>query len=256
MKLRRLLLITAAAAAIWASSLTPALATAYTVQPGDSLYLIGRHYGLSAEAVRAANRLPGPVIYPGQVLWIPDITYTVRPGDTLFTIGRRYGVSYNELARVNGLNPARPIYPGQVLYVPRQPVTNVSRGAREYVIPCTDAERDLLARLITAEAAAEPYTAQVAVGAVVVNRVKSPAFPNTISQVIYQVWDGHYQFTPVLNGWINRPATDTARRAAEEALQGVDPTGGAVYFYTPPIDNRYLLARPVSTQYGGMVYTF
>jgi len=256
MELRRFLLTISVAAVIWAFSLTPALAAAYTVQPGDSLYLIGKRYGMTAEAVRAANRLPGPLIYPGQVLWIPDIVYTVRRGDSLFKIGQRHGMTYAELARYNGLNAARPIYPGQTLYIPRQPATGTSRGTGGYVIPCTSAERDLLARLITAEADGEPYIAQVGVGAVVVNRVQSPVFPNTISKVIYQVWDGHYQFTPVLNGWINRPATATARRAAEEALRGADPTGGALYFYTPPITNRYLLARPVSTRYGAVVYTF
>lgn len=256
MKLRRFIITAAITAAIWVSSLVPAMAAAYTVQPGDSLFFIGQRYGVSTETIRTANRLPGPLIYPGQVLWIPDLTYTVHKGDSLFTIARRFGISYLELARINGLNPARPIYPGQVLKIPRAAVTTtVSRGSTGYVVPCAAGERDLLARLITAEAGAEPYAAQVAVGAVVVNRVQSRMFPNTIAGVIYQVWDGHYQFTPVLNGWINRTATANARRAAEDALRGVDPTGGALYFFTPPITNRYLLARPVTTKLGNVVYT-
>ncbi|MEW6725666.1 MAG: LysM peptidoglycan-binding domain-containing protein [Bacillota bacterium] len=232
-----------------------AFAANYTVKPGDSLYLIAKRYGLSPETIRKANNLPGTRIYPGQVLYIPtDTWYTVKRGDSLFKIGQRFGVSYQEIARANGLNMSKPIYPGQVLRIPQSGQTSRG-GTRPYVIPCSPAEFDLLARLITAEAGGEPYNAQVGVGAVIVNRVLSTKFPNSISGVIYEVNDGHYQFTPVLNGWINRPATSRAFAAATDALRGVDPSWNALYFYAPPIKNKFLLARPVTTKIGGLVFT-
>jgi N-acetylmuramoyl-L-alanine amidase len=106
---------------------------------------------------------------------------------------------------------------------------------------------DLLARLITAEAQGEPYEGQVAVGAVVMNRVKSPDFPNTIKEVIYQP----YQFEPTLNGWIDKPAVESAVRAAREAIAGSDPTGGALFFFNPAMtNNAFLWSRPYKTTIG------
>ena len=87
----------------------------------------------------------------------------------------------------------------------------------------------LLARCIYAEARGEPYTGQVAVGAVVLNRVRSPKFPNTISGVIYQPW----AFTSVNDGQINKTPNEQAYQAARDALNGWDPTNGCLYYYNP-----------------------
>ena len=89
---------------------------------------------------------------------------------------------------------------------------------------------DLLARLINAEAGGESYNAQVAVGAVVMNRVKSSRFPNSISAVINQKYNGSYQFTCVQNGNIKRPATASDVKAAIAALSGTDPVKNALFF--------------------------
>ena len=91
------------------------------------------------------------------------------------------------------------------------------------------ADVNLLARCIYAEARGEPYTGQVAVGAVVLNRVRSPKFPNTISGVIYQPW----AFTAVNDGQINMTPNDQAYKAARDALNGWDPTNGCLYYYNP-----------------------
>lgn len=95
----------------------------------------------------------------------------------------------------------------------------------------TNNEQELLARIIHAEAKGEPYIGQVAVGAVILNRIKSPDFPNTLSGVIYQP----LAFEPVANGTINQavPQGASARKAAQDALNGYDPTGGCLYFYNP-----------------------
>lgn len=92
-------------------------------------------------------------------------------------------------------------------------------------------EVELLSRIIYAEAKGEPYIGQVAVGAVILNRIDSPDFPNTLAGVIYQP----LAFEPVQSGTINQavPQNADARKAAQDALNGYDPTGGCLYFYNP-----------------------
>ncbi len=88
---------------------------------------------------------------------------------------------------------------------------------------------DLLAKIVYAEARGEPYSGQVAIAAVVLNRVESPSFPNTIAGVIYQP----YAFTAVSDGQINLTPNSTAYKAAQDALNGWDPTYGCLYYYNP-----------------------
>lgn len=90
-------------------------------------------------------------------------------------------------------------------------------------------EKVLLAKAITGEARGEPYIGQVAVGAVVLNRTRNPSFPNTIAGVIYQPG----AFTAVSDGQINLSPTSTSLKAAEDALNGWDPTGGCIYYWNP-----------------------
>jgi len=92
-------------------------------------------------------------------------------------------------------------------------------------------ESELLARIVHAESKGEPYLGQVAVAAVILNRVDSPDFPNTLAGVIYQPG----AFEPVSNGTINQavPNDASARKAVREALNGYDPTGGCLYFFNP-----------------------
>lgn len=113
--------------------------------------------------------------------------------------------------------------------------TNSASGSSE-----TDAR--LLARIINAEARGEPYTGQVAVGAVVLNRVKHSSFPNTIAGVIYQPG----AFTALDDGQWNASMYETPYKAAKDALNGWDPTGGAIYYYNPAkTTNTWIYSRPV-----------
>lgn len=93
----------------------------------------------------------------------------------------------------------------------------------------SSSDLNLLAKCVYAEARGEPYTGQVAIAAVVLNRVKSSSFPNTISGVIYQPW----AFTAVNDGQINLTPNETAYKAAQDALNGWDPTYGCLYYYNP-----------------------
>ena len=100
----------------------------------------------------------------------------------------------------------------------------------------------LLARLISAEARGEPYIGQVAVGAVVLNRIDHPSFPNSLSGVIYQSG----AFSCLYDGQFNQPVSDSAYRAAREALAGSDPTGGAIYYFNPATaTSGWIWSRPL-----------
>ena len=106
---------------------------------------------------------------------------------------------------------------------------------------------NLLSRVIYGEARGEPYTGQVAVGAVVMNRVKSSSFPNTISGVIYQSG----AFDVVRDGQINLTPNSTARKAAQDALNGWDPSYGAIYYFNPSTaTNKWIWSRPLTVTIG------
>lgn len=106
---------------------------------------------------------------------------------------------------------------------------------------------NLLARLIYAESRGEPYTGQVAVGAVVLNRVKNSNFPNTIAGVIYQSG----AFSVVNDGQINMVPNETAKKAAQDALNGWDPSYGAIYYFNPnTATSAWIWSRPLTVQIG------
>lgn len=105
----------------------------------------------------------------------------------------------------------------------------------------------LLARLISAEARGEPYNGQVAVGAVVLNRIEHPSFPNSLSGVIYQGG----AFTCVTDGQFDEPVADSAYRAAQDALNGTDPSGGAIYYFNPSTaTSSWIWSRPLIVTIG------
>ena len=109
----------------------------------------------------------------------------------------------------------------------------------------------LLARIISAEARGEPYIGQVAVGAVVLNRVEHPSFPDTLSGVIYQ----SDAFTAITDGQFNEPISDSAYSAARDALNGWDPSGGAIYYYNPSkTSNQWIRTRPVIKTIGAHLF--
>ncbi len=106
---------------------------------------------------------------------------------------------------------------------------------------------DLLARLVYGEARGESYTGQVAVAAVVLNRVKHSSFPNTISGVIYQSG----AFDAVSDGQINLTPNSTARKAAQDAINGWDPSYGAIYYFNPDTaTNKWIWSRPMTVTIG------
>lgn len=109
----------------------------------------------------------------------------------------------------------------------------------------------LLAKTIYAEGRGEPYIGQVAIGAVVLNRVRSAQFPNTISGVVYQ----KHAFTAVTDGQINLTPNETAMKAARDAINGWDPSGGAIYYYNPAVaTSAWIFDRQTVTVIGKHVF--
>ena len=106
---------------------------------------------------------------------------------------------------------------------------------------------DLLARLISAEARGEPYEGQVAVGAVVLNRVEHPSFPNSVAEVIYQP----EAFSCLDDGQFDEPVAESAYRAARDAMNGWDPSYGAIYYFNPvTATSKWIWSRPLIVNIG------
>ena len=115
----------------------------------------------------------------------------------------------------------------------------------------TNADIHLMARAIYAEARGEPHVGKVAVGAVILNRLRSPDFPNTIAGVIYQP----RAFTAVADGQINLSPDSEAQRAAQDALNGWDPSHGAIYYYNPAVaTSQWIFSRPIIITIGKHVF--
>ena len=124
-----------------------------------------------------------------------------------------------------------------ITYIKSKNVQAVSQGSNVSNV-------QLLARAINGEARGETYEGQVAVGAVILNRVKSSQFPNSISGVIYQAG----AFTAVSDGQINSPISEnsTVYKAARDAINGWDPTGGCIYYFNPDTaTNKWIWSRPL-----------
>ncbi len=114
-----------------------------------------------------------------------------------------------------------------------------------------NSDLELLARCVSAEARGEPYQGQVAVAAVILNRVNSASFPGSIAGVVYQPG----AFSSVNDGQINMEPTASARNAAQEALSGVDPSYGSIYFYNPAKStSKWIFSRPTVVTIGSHVF--
>ncbi|MFC0523435.1 cell wall hydrolase [Pontibacillus salicampi] len=162
-------------------------------------------------------------------------THNVQKGESLYSIATDYGISYKQLQAMNNKSNVT-IQPGESLQLP--------------VLP-SSAEKDLLARLVEAEAKGESYAGKVAVATVVLNRVESSKFPDTLYGVIH---DGK-QFSPVLNGTIHQPAGEESKKAVQEAVyyQGYDQE--SLFFYNPDkAQSDYLEDKEVTTVIGNHLF--
>ncbi|MEA4882551.1 MAG: LysM peptidoglycan-binding domain-containing protein [Clostridia bacterium] len=281
--IRCALIISMAMAVVIATAASAAsAAAAYTVREGDSLFLIARRFGTTSNSIRSANGLAGDWIYPGQALYIPNAspgqtqpptgstgpsvppsqsstTYVVREGDSLYLISQRHGVSIDAIRAASGL-AGDWIYPGQVLRIPSQSASRPPSSPTVPSQPSNDrysaSDTYLLAQLVTAEAGGEPYEGQVAVAATVLNRTRSGQYPASVSGVVFQVVDGrYYQYSPVLDGRIRNTPSASAQRAVRDAMNGSDPSYGALGFYNPTkTSNYWVRSRTITRVIGEHVF--
>lgn len=257
--LKSILLTASLTVGLSVSMSADAYAASHTTAEGDSLYKISQTYKTTVANLMVANNLKSYDLNIGQVINIPNIKHLVQSGDTLYKISQKYKISLFSLRQANNIW-TNYIYVGQVLEIPmlsaeikEEPVTEEPAAEP---INYTAEELDLLARLIMAETESQPYAAKVAVGSVVMNRVKSGLFAPTISGVINQNINGYYQFAPVENGWIKRAANEESIKAAKEALSGVDTTNAALFYYDDSTTNQWILSKPISVTYGRMIYAY
>ena len=177
---------------------------------------------------------------------LKDWGYYTGAVDGIFGVQTKNAVIYFQ--RKNGLTPDGIAGPATLramgIYSSESQQTSGSAGF-------SNSDIQLLANIISAEARGESFEGQVAVGAVVLNRVKHPSFPDTLAGVVYQPG----AFTAITDGQINEPVTESARKAAREALNGSDPSGGAIYYYNPDkTSNAWIRTRPVIKRIGNHLF--
>lgn len=166
---------------------------------------------------------------------------TVKSGDSLWEYQQQYNVPYQNIMSANNLKSDL-ILVGQNLTIPEGQLekAEVQEPTNSGI---SNSEIDVLASLVRAEALGESMSGKIAVAAVVLNRVDSPEFPDTINGVIFE----HNQFSPVANGSINQAADRDSYEAAKAAINGADPSNGAVYFYNPATaSDHWIRTRPVT----------
>ncbi|WP_042353809.1 cell wall hydrolase [Bacillus rubiinfantis] len=195
------------------------------------------------------NKLKKLVIAAGLILSVSGFTFSgtteaatthkIQYGETYWNIAKGFGIPVTNLMNANN---SKPLIAGRYMTLPNSPISA--------------ADKDLIARLVRAEAVGEPYAGKVAVATVVLNRVfMSKDFPNTVRGVIYQISNGYYAFTPVANGQINQPADAESKRAVNEAIALLGKGNGSLFFYNPKTAvSKWVASRQVTVKIGNHVF--
>lgn len=169
------------------------------------------------------------------------LAYTVKGGDTLWKISQANGITLQELRYTNNKWDSS-LKVGEYLKI----TESVSAS-----------DKDLLARLVHAEAQGESYAGKVAVATVVLNRVDNKDFPNTIKEVIYETYGNGaiYAFSPVQNGTIKQAADTDSKRAVSEAIEQRGQGAGSLFFYNPKTaSSKWIADRPVTVVIGNHTF--
>ncbi|WP_245629991.1 LysM peptidoglycan-binding domain-containing protein [Alicyclobacillus acidiphilus] len=238
------------------------------------MWTIAKQEGVSVQALESANPNVDPTkLQPGTKLQLPQTsgsstspsTYVVRPGDTLFNIAKRYGMSVSRLESLNPTVQPKNLLVGTTLRIKASsqataPVKAVSVSSGTAKVPASaDTSSNLywMEHVIHAEAGSEPLKAQIAVGDVILHRLKAGSYGKTVKDVVFQVIDGHYQFTCVENGYIYTNPTALNDEAAMDVLsRGEDVVPGALVFYNPAKTPSvsWVRSQPSITSIGDFVF--
>lgn len=200
--------------------------TFYKIKENISIEVLSKYGSTGDEVKQIQTKLKRWGYYNGNI----DGIYGSKTVEAVKYFQRKNGLTVDGIAGTKTLN-------AMGIYSSNSTSSNSSNSSN----------LNLLSHLIYGEARGEPYTGQVAVGAVIMNRVKSSSFPNTIAGVIYQSG----AFTAVSDGQINLTPNDTAKKAAQDALNGWDPSYGAIYYFNPnTATNKWIWSRPVTVTIG------
>ncbi|WHY27581.1 cell wall hydrolase [Bacillus wiedmannii] len=260
LKIKYIIPLSAAAITFVCGQSTAEASTIHTVKKNDTLWGISKQYGVSIQSIKQANNKRNDQTFIGEQLHIPgsvnsneitvrqnakpanisgQIIYQVQSGDSLETIAKRYNVTVQSIKQIN-TTAGNKLYTGQHLKIN----TSIS-----------EKEKDLMARLVTAEAGGESYKGKVAVAKVILNRVNAKGFPNTITGVIYEPIKYGYAFTPVTDGRINHPASPEAKMAVEEAISTNGIHSDWLYFYNPKTStDKWITTRQTVAVIGNHVF--
>ncbi|MCE4047680.1 MULTISPECIES: cell wall hydrolase [Bacillaceae] len=166
--------------------------------------------------------------------------HVVQSGETYWILANKFGVSANSIKSANDAT-SNMLIPGQSLTIPNSTISA--------------ADKDLMARLVSAEAKGEPYAGKVAVATVILNRLDNKDFPDTIKDVIYQKDNGYYAFTPVQNGAINESADAESKKAVTEAIASRGYGQGSLFFYNPKTSTSdWIFSRQVTIKIGNHTF--
>ncbi len=220
------------------------------IQSGDTVWGLAERYGTTVEELVQLNRMKKPdLILAGQGLWVNKVANQLK--DQGVQSANQGGISQDTLLatrlgkddQTDGLSHS----PGKTLAY-----ANLNVASRGEHLGISAVDLELLARVIYAEARGEDFEGQVAVGAVVLNRIRDPQFPKSIREVIYQ----QGAFTAVMDRQIHLEPDNQAYKAALLALEGEDPTGGAVFYYNPRLaTDRWIKSRPVIKRIGNHTFS-
>lgn len=239
----------------------------YHIRWGDTLWSLAHRFHVPMKDLEEANHMPAPDLVAGEYLVIPKL-YHVKSGDSMASVARQLDVPLVMLWHTNRLNHDK-LKPGQILVVPytgRVPHARYAGGAIAAKAPApaqpsrglnalpaslTSQEMLTIAHLVQAEAGDQPFLGQVAVAAVVLNRLRTPGFPKTVDGVVFAPG----QFETVANGTFWNAPGPLAMMAVKAAASGWDPTGGALYFFNPSMPHvAWMNSLPVTASIGDQVF--
>ncbi|MBQ9517139.1 MAG: spore cortex-lytic enzyme [Eubacterium sp.] len=222
-RISRRIMCIAAALLLAVAAVGASFAVSEAVFAEKSTFALSRYGSTGTEVKNIQTKLKSLGYYNGSV----DGIYGTQTKNAVTAFQRNCGITVDGIAG-----------PQTLLYLGLGGSSSGSSGSGKY----TAEEVNLLAKVISAEARGESYEGQVAVGAVVLNRVAHPSFPDSISGVVYQ----NGAFSCVYDSNWYQPVAESAKRAAQDAINGWDPTGGAIYYYNPAkTSNAWMRSRPV-----------
>jgi N-acetylmuramoyl-L-alanine amidase len=264
LRLLHLGLSAASAASVFCLTIMPASADTVTVQPGQTLWSISQTLHVPIQSLESANpSVNASDLLVGTVLQVPSTgplkpnTYVIQRGDTFWKIAVRYSISVTSLANANkSVNPAN-LLVGTTINIPLNVQSSSQNTSNQNAASVDEQNLYWMEHAIHAEADGEPLSAQIAVGDVIFHRMEAGTYGSTVKDVLFQVINGHYQFTCVLNGQIYSSPTSSNVQAADDVLiNHEDVVPGALVFYNPAktAASSWVWAQPTVAKISDFVF--